>query len=72
MRIYFMWVIFVQERVTEEQVRYTAYGVRRGGCEIADICTDRSGIEELAGLMNRYDASEINAADIVEDFIAAR
>ena len=48
------------------------HGVRRGGCEIADICADKSGIEELVELMNRYDASEINAADIVEDFIAAR
>ena len=67
-----MWEIIVQERVTDERQRYTAYGVRRGGCEIADICADKSGIEELVGLMNRYDASEINAADSVEDFIAAR
>lgn len=67
-----MWEIIVQEKVTEDNVRYTAYGVRRGDCEIADICADKDGIEELVELMNRYDASEINAADIVEDFIAAR
>ena len=67
-----MWEIIVQEKVTEDNVRYTAYGVRLGDCEIADICADKDGIEELVELMNRYDASEINAADIVEDFIAAR
>lgn len=66
-----MWEMFAEEKITEEGVSYTAFGIRKNDFSIADISTDRREAEELVSLFNRYDASEINAADIVEDYLAA-
>lgn len=67
-----MWSIIEERKSSIDGILYTAYGIKGKTTIIHDICTDRKDIEKLAELMNRYNASEINAADIVEDFIAAR
>lgn len=65
-----MWKIISEERRTDDGVDYTAYGVRSSSYCIADICCTREDIARFAGLLNEYDASPINAADIAEDFLA--
>lgn len=65
-----MWKITSENRVTEEGVEYTAYGISAVGFMLSDVCVNKREAEELVGLLNRYDASVINAADIIEDYIA--
>lgn len=63
-----MWSI-IEERRSVDGEDYTAYGIKSGNTTIRDICADRKNIVELAERMNKFNASEINALDIVEDFI---
>ena len=66
-----MWVVISEERMTEDMVRYTAYGVRNSSYCIADLCADREEIIRFAKALNRYNVSVVNAMDIAEDYVAA-
>ncbi len=65
-----MWEIIYEERRTEDNIDYTAYGVRYGSFCIADLFADRREIFRFAKVLNDYDVSPVNAADIVEDYLA--
>ena len=65
-----MWDIIMEMRITEDNVRYNAYGLRRGECRIPDISADSGEIARFAELMNRYDVSTVNALDVIEDLLA--
>lgn len=65
-----MWEIISEARTTEDGVDYTAYGIRKQDFSLADVSADREEAERLIELLNKYDASPIHAADIVEDFLA--
>ncbi|MGN1422328.1 MAG: hypothetical protein ACI4XA_03045 [Oscillospiraceae bacterium] len=65
-----MWEIIREQRVTEDNVRYNAYGLRRGECRIPDICADSKEIARFAELFNKYDVSTVNAIDVIEDLLA--
>lgn len=45
------------------------YGIQKGGTVINDISPDRAEIEAFVELLNRCDASEIHAYELVEDFL---
>ena len=45
------------------------YGIQKGETVINDISTDRAEIEEFVEQLNRCDASEIHAYELVEDFL---
>lgn len=65
-----MWEIFMQHRTTDDNMEYTAYGVRCGSFCIADLCADPGEISGFAQALNRYGASPVNALDIAEDYLA--
>ncbi|MBP0984338.1 MAG: hypothetical protein J6A19_11490 [Oscillospiraceae bacterium] len=65
-----MWEIIYEERRTEDNIEYTAYGVRCGSFCIADLCADRREIFWFAKVLNEYGVSPVNAADIAEDYLA--
>lgn len=65
-----MWQVFSEERTTEDNVRYTAYGVRCLSYCIGDLCTDSGEIRRFADMLNTFEVSTLNAADIVEDYLA--
>ncbi len=65
-----MWELMTEKRTTEDGFDYTAYGIRQGSVQIADICVGKAEIDRLLDLLNRNNVSEINVADIVEDYVA--
>lgn len=65
-----MWKMTTDILQTEDGVQYTAYGITGGDCTISDISTDKDVILEFVDRLNKFGASPINAADIVEDFLA--
>ena len=65
-----MWEIFMQYCTTDDNIQYTAYGVRYGSFCIADLCADPGKIAHFAQALNRYGASPVNALDIAEDYLA--
>jgi len=61
-------------KITEDEVclagsSFKSYGISRGSVAIHDISTHRDEISEFVELLNRLDASEIHAYDLVEDFL---
>lgn len=66
-----MWEVIAEQKVSEDNIEYNAYGVRRGECSIHDICTDSGEISRFVDLLNKFDVSTINACDVVEDYLAA-
>lgn len=54
---------------TESGNEVETYGISRGGTIVADISLCKSDIQEFVELLNRLDASEIHARDLVEDFL---
>lgn len=65
-----MWKMTKDEMQTEDGVRYTTYGIIGGDCTIPDISTDKDVVIGFVDRLNKFEASPINAADIVEDFLA--
>lgn len=65
-----MWVIISEERMTEDNVRYTAYGVRSSSFCIGDLCADSDEILRFVRVLNNYKVSPENALDIAEDYLA--
>lgn len=61
-------------KITEDEVClagscFKSYGISRGSVVIRDVSTHRDEISEFVELLNRLDASEIHAYDLVEDFL---
>lgn len=65
-----MWTITTDKMQTEDGVEYTSYGIAGGDCIIPDISTDKDAVLEFVGRLNKFGASPINAAEIVENFLA--
>lgn len=65
-----MWKITTDYMRTEDGVPYTAYGIENGGCIIPDISTDKELVLGFIDRLNKFGASEINVADIVDDLLA--
>lgn len=65
-----MWKMTVDLLQTEDGTEYTGYGISGGSCVIPDISTDKKAVMEFVDKLNRFNASPINIADIVEDFLA--
>ena len=64
-----MWKLISTRITAESGKEVETYGITRGSTVVADISLCRSDIEEFVGLLNRLDASEIHAFDLVEDFL---
>lgn len=65
-----MWEVFSESRCTEDNVEYTAFGVRTQNCCVADICTREGEITQFAEMLNRCSVSEVHIYDIIEDYLA--
>ena len=64
-----MWKM-ISTRITDESgEEVETFGIRRGSTVVADISVHRSEIKEFVDLLNRLDASEIHAYELVEDFL---
>ena len=64
-----MWEIISTRIRTENGKEAETYGISRGSTIVADISLCKSEIQEFVELLNRLDASEIHARDLVEDFL---
>ncbi len=64
-----MWKIVSTRIATENGKEVETYGIRRGGTVVNDVSICKSEIQEFVELLNRLDASEIHARDLVEDFL---
>ena len=63
-----MWHL-ITTKITGEVGSFESYGIRCGSTEINDISLSRQAIEEFVEQLNRCDASEIHARELVEDFL---
>lgn len=64
-----MWKIISTQIATESGKEVETYGICRGGTVVTDVSLCKSEIQEFVELLNRLDASEIHARDLVEDFL---
>ncbi len=64
-----MWKIMTENLVTEDDVRYTGYGVEYLDFRISDICLERDEIIGLADMLNRYGVTPVTAGDVIEDYL---
>lgn len=64
-----MWKM-ISTRITDESgEEVETFGISRGSTVVEDISVRRSEIQEFVDLLNRLDASEIHACELVEDFL---
>lgn len=63
-----MWKIIEKEIVLDGKSVKT-YGIGGETVEINDISTHQSEVEKFVDLLNRLNASEIHAYDLISDFI---
>ena len=63
-----MWRI-VEKEICVEGKSATSYGIGGKSVEIHDISTRKDEIENFVRLLNRLNASEIHAYELVEDFL---
>lgn len=54
---------------SESGEMFETYGVRINSTVIDDISLDKEEIQEFVELLNRLDASELHACDLIEDFL---
>ena len=64
-----MWHLTTVRVQSECGMSFESYGVRKNSTIINDISLDKAKTEEFVDLLNRLDASEIHAYDLVEDFL---
>lgn len=64
-----MWKIISTLTATENGKEVETYGISRGGTFVADVSLCKSDIQKFVELLNRLDASEVHARDLVEDFL---
>ena len=65
-----MWKVIEKEICVENQT-VTSYGIAGVTVEINDISTRKEEIEDFVRLLNRLEASEIHAYELVEDFLGS-
>ena len=64
-----MWKMIATFITTESGKEIETYGISRGSTVVADVSLCKSDIQEFVEQLNRLDASEIHARDLVEDFL---
>lgn len=64
-----MWKMISTRIRTESGNEVETYGISCGCTEIPDVSLCKSDIQNFVELLNRLDASEIHARDLVEDFL---
>lgn len=63
-----MWELTII-KVTHENGTCESYGIRCGQTEINDVSLCKSDVLEFVEQLNRCDASELHAKELVEDFL---
>lgn len=64
-----MWQMTTARVQSESGEMLETYGVRINSTVIDDISLDKQEIQEFVELLNRLDASELHASDLIEDFL---
>lgn len=64
-----MWTLVSTCVTSETGESVETYGISCGTTVIKDISVCKQEITEFVELLNRLDASEIHACDLVEDFL---
>lgn len=64
-----MWTLVATSVNSELGEMVETYGIRRGETIINDISLCKQEISEFVDLLNRLDASEIHAYELVENFL---
>lgn len=63
-----MWKVIEKDIYLEDRT-VRSYGISGETIEINDISTRKEEMERFVELLNRLEASEIHAYDLVEDFL---
>lgn len=63
-----MWSV-VEKEISVENFKGKSYGISGATVVINDISTRKEEVEKFAEKLNRLDASEAHALELVEDFI---
>ena len=66
-----MMVQLISGEYSLEGRTYCSFGLKCGNIRFEDISTDRSAVENLVCLCNRYEVSSEHLADLIDDFLAA-
>lgn len=64
-----MWQLTTINITSENGFVSESYGIRRGETVINDVSPCKKEVEEFVELLNRCDASELHARELVEDFL---
>lgn len=64
-----MWTLVSAYVTSEAGESVETYGISCGKTVIKDISPNKQEIIEFVKLLNRLDASEVHAAELVEDFL---
>lgn len=64
-----MWRLVATDVTSELGETYITYGICRGATIIRDISIRKQDILDFVDMLNRLDASEVHAYDLVEDFL---
>lgn len=64
-----MWTINTAKAQNEAGNAVETYGIQCGEPRVLDITADKTEIEELVGILNSLNASEIHINNFVEDFL---
>lgn len=63
-----MWTITEKEILLDNKSVKT-FGISGKSVEISDVSTHKEEVEEFVELLNKLNASEIHAYELVEDFM---
>lgn len=64
-----MWTLVATSVISELGEMVDTYGISCGETMISDISLCKQEISEFVDLLNRLDASEIHAYELVENFL---
>ncbi|MBD5112188.1 MAG: hypothetical protein HDT42_06575 [Ruminococcaceae bacterium] len=64
-----MWQMTTARVRSESGEVFESYGIKINSTVIDDISLDKEETEKFVELLNRLDASELHAYDLVEDFL---
>ena len=64
-----LWFLTFIPLAAESGEIIETYGIRCGSTAIDDVCLRKPDIEDFVEKLNRFDASEIHAYDLVENFL---
>ncbi|MCH5208120.1 MAG: hypothetical protein J1F04_04495 [Oscillospiraceae bacterium] len=65
-----MWRV-IEKEICVEDMTTISYGIAGASVEINDISTRKEEIEDFVRLLNKLEASEIHAYELVEDFLGS-